>query len=48
MGLGVSLTRDIILAHQTDLILEESGPAQTSFTVSLPLARPDENEGRRK
>lgn len=48
MRLGLSLIRDIIFAHQTDPILEESGPAQTAFTLSLPPARPDENEGRRR
>lgn len=38
MGLGLSLAREIVLAHRGNLILEESNSAQTIFRMSIPRA----------
>jgi signal transduction histidine kinase len=35
LGVGLSLTREIILAHEGRLLLKESRPGHTCFTVSL-------------
>jgi nitrogen-specific signal transduction histidine kinase len=35
LGLGLSLAREIILAHKGKLLLKESRPGHTCFTVSL-------------
>ena len=35
LGLGLSLAREIILAHKGTLGLKESGPGHTCFEVSL-------------
>lgn len=37
-GLGLSLSREITRAHGGDLILDSTPPAQTAFTLTLPLA----------
>jgi two-component system, OmpR family, heavy metal sensor histidine kinase CusS len=36
VGLGLSLSREIVRAHHGDLILELSQPDQTVFTLKLP------------
>jgi len=36
-GLGLSLAREILLAHHGSLVLKESRPGYTCFVVSLPL-----------
>ena len=36
VGLGLSLSREIIRAHGGDLTLEDSGNGLTQFTVELP------------
>lgn len=38
LGLGLSLVREIVLAHQGELSLSESGPDWTLFRVTLPSA----------
>lgn len=47
MGLGLSLAREIVLAHQGELILAESGSGLTVFRLTLPLARPVQKHGQR-
>lgn len=39
LGLGLSLAREIVRAHNGDLILEETPPGVTTFTMMLPRAR---------
>lgn len=39
MGLGLSLAREIALAHRGELSLSESGPAGTVFRLTLPKVR---------
>jgi len=38
VGLGLSLSREIVRAHGGELILEQSTDAGTTFAVRLPLA----------
>ena len=42
VGLGLSLSREIVLAHQGSLVLQESKDGWVSFTMSLPCLA---NEG---
>jgi signal transduction histidine kinase len=37
-GLGLSLAREIAVAHGGDLVLSRSGPDATEFTLRLPAA----------
>lgn len=37
-GLGLSLCREIAVAHGGEIVLTGSGPDETEFTVTLPLA----------
>lgn len=37
IGLGLSLAREIALAHGGDLTLEKALPGQTAFTLTLPI-----------
>jgi heavy metal sensor kinase len=48
MGLGLSLAREIVLAHQGDLVLEAAGPARTVFALSLPSEGPSHHAGRHR
>jgi two-component system heavy metal sensor histidine kinase CusS len=48
MGLGLSLAREIVLAHQGDLVLEAAGPARTVFAMSLPFDGPSHDLGRHR
>lgn len=38
VGLGLSLSREIARAHGGELVLEQSSPAETTFSLRLPLA----------
>ena len=40
VGLGLSLAREIARVHQGDIILENSAPGETVFTLILPAAAP--------
>ena len=40
-GLGLSLAREILLAHQGELTLVASDPSLTLFRVSLPALPPE-------
>ncbi len=37
IGLGLSLAREIVRAHNGELMLDPASDGETSFTVSLPL-----------
>ncbi len=39
-GLGLSLAREIVRAHQGELVLEHSSDKITAFSLTLPRARP--------
>jgi two-component system, OmpR family, heavy metal sensor histidine kinase CusS len=39
VGLGLSLAREIARAHRGTLVLKESQPGRTCFTLSLPASR---------
>jgi signal transduction histidine kinase len=36
VGLGLSLSREIVRAHGGELVLEQSGPGRTTFLMTLP------------
>ena len=36
-GLGLSLAREIARAHGGDLVLEDTKPIVTKFTLTLPI-----------
>ncbi len=36
MGLGLSIARDIVVAHGGDIRVDESPNAGTSFTLDIP------------
>jgi two-component system, OmpR family, heavy metal sensor histidine kinase CusS len=38
LGLGLSLSREIVYAHGGNLILDSTPPGQTAFTLTLPIA----------
>ena len=42
-GLGLSLSREIVRAHHGDLVLEDSPPGVTTFTMTLPRAQAPES-----
>lgn len=37
IGLGLSLSREIVRAHKGDLTLDDTPPGQTAFTLTLPI-----------
>ncbi len=37
LGLGLSLSREIVYAHSGNLILDSTPPGQTAFTLTLPI-----------
>ena len=39
MGVGLTITRDIILAHQGEISVESEPGVQTVFTIRLPIER---------
>jgi signal transduction histidine kinase len=39
-GLGLSICREIVLAHQGQIWMERTRPGWTVFVVNLPLANP--------
>ena len=41
VGLGLSLSREIIRAHHGDLRLEKTPPGSTAFSIILPRVQPD-------
>jgi signal transduction histidine kinase len=45
VGLGLSLAREIVSAHRGKLMLKESRPGRTCFTLTLPGASPVDSAG---
>jgi heavy metal sensor kinase len=45
-GLGLSICREIVLAHQGRIWMERSRPGWTAFVVNLPLAIPEHELAR--
>jgi signal transduction histidine kinase len=46
-GLGLALTRDIVHRHRGEIAASSTPGQGTSFRVSLPVRRPEEQEGIR-
>jgi sigma-B regulation protein RsbU (phosphoserine phosphatase) len=45
-GLGLTISRDIILAHQGEIWVKPNYPVGSVFQFALPLGKPDENESK--
>jgi len=45
LGLGLSLTREIVQAHHGKLMLKESRPGHTCFTLVLMICKPMRGSG---